>query len=160
MLCLNRDLRDNPVKCGCEFYHRWKILRSKGVEILGKCIDSQQQSGPSFKNLNNEYFNCGKYTLLCLCCLFSRTQSFLFIFPVFYLCHVILTQPHSMLLVRVNLERQGGFRVHFSMRTFPRTLGVIWRILVISQACLFLKKKMLLMLYIFQKTSNDGKRWY
>lgn len=53
------DLRDNPVKCGCEFYHRWKILRSKGVEILGKCIDSQQQSGPSFKNLNNEYFNCG-----------------------------------------------------------------------------------------------------
>ncbi|XP_020632814.1 brain-specific angiogenesis inhibitor 1-like isoform X2 [Orbicella faveolata] len=53
------DLRDNRVKCGCEFYHRWKILRSKGVEILGKCIGSQQQSGPSFKNLNNEYFNCG-----------------------------------------------------------------------------------------------------
>lgn len=60
-----------------------------------------------------------------------------------------------MLLVRVNLERQGGFRVHFSMRIFPRTLGVIWHILVISQACLFLKKNVTHVVYILE----NFERW-
>ncbi|KAL9989659.1 hypothetical protein ACROYT_G004227 [Oculina patagonica] len=52
------DLRENPIKCDCEFFHQWKRLAGKGVDIQGKCFDPQKQSGPSFKNLNNEFFNC------------------------------------------------------------------------------------------------------
>lgn len=53
------DLRFNPVKCDCKFYHRWKKLRTKGIALQGKCSISPEQDGPYFKDLTNDYFKCG-----------------------------------------------------------------------------------------------------
>ena len=58
-----RDLRFNPVKCDCKFYHRWNKLRTKGIALQGKCSISPEQDGPDFKDLTNDYFKCGKYPL-------------------------------------------------------------------------------------------------
>lgn len=52
------DLRSNPVKCDCQFYHRWKKLRTKGIALQGKCNTTREQDGPDFKDLTNDYFKC------------------------------------------------------------------------------------------------------
>ena len=47
------------MKCDCQFYHRWKKLKTKGVALSGKCLASQDQT--SFDDLKNSYFDCGEY---------------------------------------------------------------------------------------------------
>ena len=63
LLLLYRDLRDNHVKCDCQFYEYWKTLKGEGVEIHGECSDlSDKLSGLPFQELNEDSFACGKNT--------------------------------------------------------------------------------------------------
>lgn len=59
------------MKCDCEFWKYWKILKEKGIEVRGGCHDSSPGlTGTSFQDLKDESFACGKnntiYALICI----------------------------------------------------------------------------------------------
>lgn len=81
LFAFNRDLRDNPVKCDCEFWKYWKILKAKGIEVRGGCYDSSPGlTGTSFQDLKDESFACGKnntiYALICIMLVITTLDVF------------------------------------------------------------------------------------